>query len=181
MKNPYILGERVYLRPLESDDAATLQPWLNDREVTRNLVVYRPMTLADEQDFIDRSRRDTTALVLGIVARSADRLIGTTGLHYIDWKNRSAGFGIEIGVKEEWGKGYGGEATKLMVEHAFSTLNLHRVWLMVYEFNLRGLRCYERVGFKREGVLRQYLFADGRYWDAISMSVLREEWGGAAS
>jgi [ribosomal protein S5]-alanine N-acetyltransferase len=181
VKNPYILGEKLYLRPLDADDAPVMQPWVNDPEVTRNLSVWRPMQVRDELEFIERSQRDSNGIVLGIVPRASDRLIGTAGLHRIDWKNRSAGFGIEIGVKEEWGKGFGAEATRLMVKHAFETMNLHRVWLQVYEFNLRGIRCYERAGFQREGVHRQFLFADGRYWDALTMAVLREESGAAAS
>src|SRR5205814_646415 len=82
----------------------------------------------------------------GIVVRTSDRLIGGTGFHHIDFRNRHVGFGITIGEKEEWGKGYGTEATRLMVQHAFETLNLNRVWLHVYEYNQRGIRAYERAG-----------------------------------
>jgi RimJ/RimL family protein N-acetyltransferase len=53
---------------------------------------------------------------------------------------------------------------------------MNRVWLHVYEYNERGLRAYERVGFKREGVLRQHRYHEGRYWDTIVMGILREEW-----
>jgi RimJ/RimL family protein N-acetyltransferase len=63
-----------------------------------------------------------------------------------------------------------------MVGYAFETLNLNRIWLNVYEYNQRGVRAYEKVGFRREGVLRQDTFRDGRYWDTIAMAVLREEW-----
>ncbi len=93
----------------------------------------------------------------------------------ISWCRR-ASFGILIGDKAAWGKGYGSEATRLMLRHAFETLNLNRVWLHVYEYNQRGIRAYEKVGFRREGVLRQDTFRDGRYWDTIAMAVLREEW-----
>src|SRR5262249_62195912 len=67
----------------------------------------------------------------------------------------------------------------LLVEHAFEILNLNRVWLHVYEFNERGIRTYERVGFQKEGVLRQDHFHDGRYWSTIIMGILREEWQAA--
>ena len=70
-------------------------------------------------------------------------------------------------------------ATFLLVRHAFETLNLNRVWLHVYEDNPRAVRVYEKVGFKKEGVLRQESFRHGRYWDTITMAVLREEWPAA--
>jgi RimJ/RimL family protein N-acetyltransferase len=103
-------------------------------------------------------------------------LIGATGLEQIDFRNRHAKFGIFIGAKEEWGKGYGTEATHLVTQHAFLTLNLNRVWLHVVADNERGIRAYERVGFKREGILRQEHFRDGRYLDTMTMAILREEW-----
>jgi RimJ/RimL family protein N-acetyltransferase len=81
-----------------------------------------------------------------------------------------------LGEPEEWGKGYGSEATRLVLRYAFETLNLNRVWLHVYEYNERGLRAYEKAGFRREGRLRQEMFRDGRYWDTIVMGILRDEW-----
>jgi len=109
---------------------------------------------------------------------SSSRLIGTTGLHRIDFKNRHAGFGIAIGDKQAWGKGYGTEATFLVARYGFETLNLNRIWLHVYDFNPAGMRCYEKVGYAREGVLRQDHFSEGRYADTIVMAILRQEWDG---
>lgn len=176
MKNPFLIGEKVYLRPLELEDAPAMVGWINDPEVTRTLMIRRPMNQIAEREFIERISKGDSAQVLGIVTRREDEFIGTTGLHAIDWRNRTTGFGIEIGVKSKWGVGYGTEATGLMVKHAFETLNLNRVWLHVYEYNPRGMRAYERVGFKREGVLRQANYREGRYWDTITMAILREEW-----
>ena len=176
MKNPYLIGTKIYLRPLEREDATHLVPWFNHPEVTRMLLTYRPLNLRAEEEFIDKALQNEHGLVLGIVVQGSDRLIGGTGLHQIDFKNRHAGFGITIGEKEEWGKGYGTDATRLMVQHAFETLNLNRVWLHVYEYNQRGIRAYEKVGFRKEGVLRQDTYREGRYWDTIAMAILREEW-----
>lgn len=180
MINAYHVGRKVYLRPLETADAAQLQPWVNDPEVSRYLNAFRPQRLEDEQQFVERVNAGGENLGFGVALCENDRLIGTAGLHRIDWKNRSAGFGISIGVPGEWGKGYGTEATRLVVQVAFERINMHRVWLLVYEFNERGRRCYERVGFKTEGVLRDYQFADGRYWDAHLMAILQPEWAARA-
>jgi len=177
MKNPFLSGTKVYLRPLEREDAPLLVPWINDAEVTRTLeVFYRPMNLQTELEFIENIYKSEHDVVLGIAVTATDALIGATGLHRLDCKNRRASFGIFIGEKAEWGKGYGTEVTTLMTGYAFETLNLNRVWLHVYEYNERGIWAYEKVGFKGEGVLRQDRYHEGRYWDTITMAILREEW-----
>lgn len=176
MHNAFLIGASVYLRPLEVADAPALVPWLNDPEVTRHLRRYQPLTLAAEEHFLRRMSESETDLVLGIALRADDRLVGGTGLHKVDARNRHAEFGIFLGDKSVWGKGHGTEATRLVVRHAFETLNLNRVWLHVYEYNEAGLRVYQKVGFRTEGRLRQDTFRDGRYWDTLVMAVLREEW-----
>jgi RimJ/RimL family protein N-acetyltransferase len=181
VQNPFLIGSTIYLRPLERDDAARLVPWVNDNEITRQLLLYRPMNLKDEQDFIDRLTGSEDQIALGIVARDEDRLIGVCGLHRLDWRNRHAAFGIFIGVQDAWGKGHGAEATRLVVEYAFKTLNLQRVWLHVNEDNSRAIRCYEKVGFQREGLLRREHYRDGRYGNTVVMGILCDEWQTVAS
>lgn len=176
MQNPFLIGRKTYLRPLEREDAKQCLAWFNHPEIRRSLLINQPINLRAEEEFIDKALQDEHKLTLGIVVQESNRLIGGTGLHEIDFKNRHAGFGIAIGEKEEWGKGYGTEATRLIVQHAFDTLNLHRLWLHVYEFNERGIRVYEKVGFRKEGVMRQHTYREGRYWDTMIMGILRTEW-----
>jgi diamine N-acetyltransferase len=176
VNNAYLIGKQVYLRPLETEDAPALQAWINDPDVYPYLAVTRPFNRQAEEAFVERSMKSDHDLTLGIVVREGDRLIGTAGLFRIDFRNRHAGFGIMIGDKKSWNRGYGTEATRLIVRHAFETMNLNRVWLMVYEFNPRGTRAYEKAGFRLEGVLRQSAFSQGRYWDSKLMAVLRDEW-----
>ena len=176
MKNPFLIGERIYLRPLERDDAPIFVPWVNDQEITRNLILYRPMNRDQEEEFIARASKEQGGMVLGIALRKDDRLIGNTGFHALHLKDRHAGFGILIGDKTEWDRGYGTEATALMARYGFETLNLNRIWLHVYEHNSRGRRAYEKVGYQVEGTLRKHSYRDGRYWDVIVMGLLREEW-----
>jgi [ribosomal protein S5]-alanine N-acetyltransferase len=175
MHNPFLIGNCIYLRPLERGDAAAFVAWFNDPEVNRFLLRHNPLTLAAEEDWLERVLRSEDA-IFGIVLKEGDQLIGGTGLHEFDWRCRHAAFGINIGAKSLWGQGHGSEATALVLRHAFQTLNLNRVWLHVYEYNPRGIRVYEKLGFHREGVLRQHTFRDGRHWDTIAMGILRAEW-----
>ena len=176
LKNPFLIGERIYLRPLEREDAAIFVPWVNDQEITRNLILYRPMNRDSEEEFIARASKEQGGMVFGIALKKDDRLIGNTGFHAVHGKDRHAGFGILIGDKTEWDRGYGTEATALMAQYGFETLNLNRIWLHVYEHNTRGRRAYEKVGFQLEGTLRKHCYREGRYWDVIVMGLLREEW-----
>jgi RimJ/RimL family protein N-acetyltransferase len=176
MHNAFAIGRTVYLRPLEREDAGLVQPWLNDPEVTRTLRTQGPLSQYAENAYIERILQSQNDLIAILVRRAGDVPVGVAGLHQMDFKARHAVFGITIGVKEAWGQGFGTEATFLLLRHAFETLNLNRVWLQVYDYNTRGLRTYEKLGFQKEGLLRQDCYREGRYWDTILMGLLRAEW-----
>jgi RimJ/RimL family protein N-acetyltransferase len=174
-----LAGDRVTLRPLEVGDAPRLVGILNHPEVRAGLRLDRPVSLAVEQQYIDALAHSRAQLVLGVVAQG--RLVGTTGLHHLGDPARQAELGIVLGGPEAWGKGFGGEATRLLVAHGFGALALNRIWLHVHADNERGLRAYARAGFRREGVLRQAARRGDRYVDVVAMALLREEWAATAA
>jgi RimJ/RimL family protein N-acetyltransferase len=118
----------------------------------------------------------TDALAMAVHERATGRLVGTCAFSQLDGDNGSALYHITIGESDVWGLGYGTEATRLMMDHAFGTLGLHRVGLFVFEFNERAIRAYQRVGFVLEGRARQSIRRDGRWWDELSMSMLDSDW-----
>ena len=177
MQEPFLIGERVHLRPLEREDASLLVPWLHDPQVTQTLgQVFIPADIQAEADLIERLYQEGHDLLLGIVLQDTDRLIGVTEIHHLDLHNRQASFGIMIGDMQEWGNGYGAEVTALLCDYVFSGLEMNRVWLHVDERNSRAIRAYEKVGFQYEGLLRQDRYVDGGYHNTVVMAVLREEW-----
>jgi len=175
MKNPFLIGETVYLRPLELDDLNLCQKWMNDPAVRRFISPVRPLNQLAERAFLEELHKRPDDIIMAIVLRDADRHIGNTGLHHTNHVDRMAEFGIAIGETDCWQKGYGTEATRLMVDYGFNTLNLNRLYLRVHADNPRGVATYERVGFRKEGLMRQARFHDGRYHDVILMGLLREE------
>jgi RimJ/RimL family protein N-acetyltransferase len=144
--------------------------------VSRNLRLRTPVTVAAEREFIAALPHATDQLVLGITVKEDGRLIGVGGLHQLTDPARQGELGLFLGGAEEWGRGYGTETTRLLCAHGFDVLRLNRIWLHVFADNERGMRAYARVGFRREGVLRQAAVRDGEFLDVISMSVLRGEW-----
>jgi RimJ/RimL family protein N-acetyltransferase len=175
MRNPFLIGERVYLRPYEIDDAPRAMAWMNDREVTRTLETRGPINLEQEQEFI-RNSIGPTSIALAIVLKDDDRLIGSSGFNTIDHPSRMGTFGIVIGEKELWGQGIGTEVTRLVCHYGFMDLNLNRIELEVFADNIGGIAVYERVGFVREGVRREARVRDGEVIDSLMMSMLRPEW-----
>jgi [ribosomal protein S5]-alanine N-acetyltransferase len=178
MKTPFLIGQKIYLRPIEREDAPAIGQFVNDPEVRATLQMFTPKTQQQEREFIEGmgAGRSNTDIVLGIALKEDDRLIGTTGFHQIDWKNQRASYGIAIGAKDCWNKGCGTETTRLMVKYAFEELALNRVYLTVYDFNTRGIRAYENAGFRREGLLRQDIFKAGKFWDVWLMGILKEDY-----
>jgi RimJ/RimL family protein N-acetyltransferase len=173
---PVLTGQRALLRPLVRADALRLVTLLADPAVRANLRLTGPVTLAQEEEFIEAASRATDQVVTAVAARDDGRLLGVAGLHHLDDPARQAEFGIFLGGPQEWGKGFGSEATQLLVQHGFDVLGLNRIWLHVHADNTRGLRAYARAGFRREGVLRQAARRGDRHLDVIAMALLREEW-----
>jgi RimJ/RimL family protein N-acetyltransferase len=176
MQNPFLVGERVYLRPLDTDDLELCLKWINDPEITSTLTMRFPMSRTQEQSWIVSHYKDQSDVPLAIVIKNNDQHIGNCGLHSIDYVNRLAEFGILIGQKNEWGKGYAQEAGRLIIDYGFKQLAMHRIYLHVYSHNKRAKRAYEKLGFVVEGTMRESYFRDGRYYDTIVMAVLENEW-----
>ena len=170
-------GDLVVLLKHIPENVGAFQRWYSDPEVAR-LARYQdgPMR-ADEIDrFFQLRALGHESLTMAIHERDTDRLIGSCALSQLDGENGSAMYHITIGEKDVWGRGYGTEATRLMLGHAFANLSLHRVALSVFEFNQRAIRSYRRVGFQVEGRAREAIWREGRWWDEITMSILEPEW-----
>jgi len=171
-----IEGDLVALGPLRRDLLSLYQRWINDLDTTRTLdLPPRPMTMEKELDWYDRQSKTEDDVPFTIYERETLRPIGNTGLHGVDHRNRSATFGILIGEPECRGKGYGTEATRLMLDYAFTALGLHNVMLTVFEFNPAGIRAYEKAGFKAIGRRRKCRMMGGKLWDEVHMDCLSSE------
>jgi len=175
-----ILGDKIRLRAIERTDIPRFVRWLNDPEVTQYLLMSSPLSTVMEEKWFEAQleRPPHLGQILAIEVQPGNDWvhIGNTGLHDVDPVNRSAEFGIMIGEKEFWNKGYGTRATRLMLQHGFENLNLNRIYLEVFSTNPRAMQAYTAAGFTREGVLRQAIFKNGHYIDEIIMSILQSEW-----
>jgi RimJ/RimL family protein N-acetyltransferase len=186
-----ILGESVRLRPVERADLPRYVKWFGDPDVRAGLAMFLPISEAQEdlwfESNLSRPPGEQAWAIDAQVTTAAPGLrpapnetgwthIGSCSFVDIDWRSRAGECGIVIGDKTQWGKGYGTDAMRTLVGVGFHTLNLHRIWLQVFDDNARAIRSYEKIGFRNEGRLRESDFYQGRYRDTLIMAILRSEW-----
>lgn len=172
----FLRGDSIGMGPLRSDLVTTYQRWVNTLQVTRTLMVpCRPLTEEGEQAWLDSALTSSTDAVFTMYELTTMRPIGNAGLHNIDHLHGIADFGIVIGEPDAWGKGYGTEATRLMLAYGFDVLGLHNIQLEVYAYNPAAQRAYERAGFKRIGVRRGAVKAGRERYDAVYMDATADE------
>ena len=172
---PTLPGEHVTLVPLTAEHLDAVWTALQDPDVLRLTgsrgVVDRPglrTWMAGRAGTDDR-------LDLAIIDNGTGGCVGEAVLNEWDADNRSCNFRILIGPQGQ-GRGLGTEATRLIVGYGFEHLGLHRIHLGVYAFNPRARRAYEKAGFVLEGVNRDELYWDGKWYDSVTMSILEDEW-----
>lgn len=169
-----IRGTKTRLRALKHSDLAHFVRWINDPETRRFMVIRYPLSMTEEEKWWEGFLQREHDYIFAIEAKDGT-YIGNVGLHDIEPENRRAELGILIGDKSYWGQGYGTDAIRALLRWAFEYLNLNRVSLRVYAYNRRAIRCYEKSGFRHEGIMRQSRYTDGQYHDEWFMGVLRDE------
>ena len=171
-----LIGENIYLSPLNIEDAEKYTEWFNDFQVTDGVGRSgQIMTVEAEKAWIEEASKKKDEFYFSIVKMETDELIGNCGLHEISCQNRIGTVGIFIGDEENRNHGYGTEALKLLLDYGFHYLNLNNIMLGVKSFNERAIRCYQKVGFKEFGRRRQSYFLNGKYYDDVHMDILAEE------
>ena len=177
----WLAGRRLRLAVLRKDDAATMAAWSEDIGYLRledtNTAV--PLSVERAEEEIDSLHNGFDSLAFGIRTLDDDRLIGSVGFFDIEWANRVAWLGMGIGDRAFWGQGYGSEALSLALRYAFCEMNLYRLSLSVIAHNARAVALYEKAGFRREGVFREYGERDGRRYDLVLYGLLCREWSDA--
>ena len=166
-----IKGQTIYLRELTESDATTEYcAWLNDPLVNRYLAT-RQADIVGLKRYIKKQQADINSFFVGIFSQIDDQHIGNMKLEPIDWNKKTAVFGLLIGNKNYWGKGVGTEATKLLIDHAFTKMGLEKITLGVMADNKAAIRVYEKIGFKIDKVKSGVKLESGEQINYLMMSI----------
>lgn len=179
MTEDYLVGEKIKLVPIEAErDSKLIANWRSNSEYLRLMDgdIALLFSIENIKKWLGENENSDKFAFFIIKDNASDSVIGEIGLSGFQGKHANAWVGISIGDPENWGKGFGTDAMKVILKYGFGILNLNHISLTVFEYNQRGVRSYEKAGFKVEGVQRQFLHRDGRRWDMYRMGILKREW-----
>ncbi len=170
-----ILGDGIYLRLMEERDIKHKVKWLNDPEV-RHTLNFSEVSEVSTKQWLNKVALDTTRKDFIACVTESHEPIGYCGFMNINLRDSKVETYMGIGNKEFWGKGYGEEIKKLLVEYAFEELGVNRVYSYVWPNNKGMIKINQNLGLKIEGHLRQDVFSHGVYRDRLLMSILKEDY-----
>lgn len=172
-------GKLVKLRAYKQEDIEKATEFINDEETKKFLdtSIPFPITKWEEEEWIKtrKSNKDFT-YDFAIEDLRTGKYIGGCSINECNLKSRNCTIGIMIGDKEYWGKGYGSDALNVLIKFIFEEVNIYKIKLNVFSFNERAIACYKKLGFKEEGLLKNEIYRNGKYCDAIPMALFKENW-----
>jgi RimJ/RimL family protein N-acetyltransferase len=176
-------GKLVRLTPIDHDkDAEVEARWTQDPAFMRMMYTepMRPLSVFQvkkQYEKLEKKIDERNDLFhFRIRAKADERLLGFCDLHWIAWPTGSAHLQLGIGDPQDWRKGYGSEALRMLLHYAFAEINLYRLTALVPEYNEAALALFSKAGFREEVRRRQALKRDGRRWDALGLGLLVDEW-----
>ena len=179
-KFPVIETGRLLLRELTSDDIEWYMSHFSTPEIVHGSGYPGPETIkAAKEEFemyILGPWKEGTGLRWGITLKDDGSLIGSCGFY--KWENephRKAEMGYDL-APAYWGRGIMREALQAIIRYGFEEMNLNRITVLVISYNDRSLRLVNRLGFVKEGVMRESAFFDGEFIDDVLLSLLRSDW-----
>lgn len=175
---PFLKGDRIDLLAPGSQWANLIAKWHNDPEVRHYSRNMFPHSIEQIKKWHEPSARREMPEWVGFVIwhKQDKKAIGEVGFGRINWINRNANLYGLIGEPEYWGAGIIGEAAKLVINYGFTELNFHKIFAGVFSPNERSLRAAEKLGFKKEGVLKGEVYIDGKYVDHHKFALFKDEW-----
>lgn len=168
-----IRGENLALQAIKEEDLPKLFSWINTPQIVQWSASYRPVHFSNHREWFENIAKAQDKVIFAVSKNENDELIGMVQLIDINPAFQNAELVIRIAPEQERGKGYGQEATKIILDYAWNTLNLHRVWLRVFQDNSPAIKCYEACGFSYEGCMKDSAFINGSWKNIVIMGILK--------
>lgn len=163
---------RLTLRPLAlSHCTDRYVEWMNDPQVYQFLETGGNYKIEDLRSYLESVAQNNEMLFWAIHITEGDRHIGNIKIDPVNKRHGLGEYGIMMGDRSEWGKGYADEASRLVLEHCFTDLNLRKITLGVVSSNLAAVHLYKKLGFKIEGRYKDHGLYAGTYHDILRMAI----------
>lgn len=182
MKGAFLQFAGINLREIRETDLEVIGQWINDEDITKNMVMgcvpgSSPIYCGWNDVYSDYKnlKESKVDIAFAMCLIPAAKPLGIVGLYDINWIARNAEFRIIIGDRSYLEKGIGTLVTRGVIRYAFEKLNLHKVYLGANAEDERANKCYQKVGFVKEGTIRDYNYRNGRYYNANIYSILEDE------
>lgn len=174
MNGPVIPGKLCRLRPPRHEDAEEMATWFEDLDTSRFLGLRNPPSVEMEKEWLEKGAKDPNSVVW--VVEADGRVVGTTAIREIDWKNGFGTTGTLIGDRSVWGNGIGRESMQLRARYAFTQLPLRKLKSSYFDGNVASGRAQAAAGYREIGRYRADRYVDGQWVDEVVTEVLREDW-----
>ncbi|WP_276256910.1 GNAT family N-acetyltransferase [Halomontanus rarus] len=169
----------ITLRPFTEDDFDKLIEWVDSPSFLLQWagpIFSYPLGESQLREHLEATNDPEPSRLAFKAVDSTEQMVGYVELNTIDRRNLSASVSRVIVSPDERGRGHGTSMLYRLLEIGFEELGLHRIELRVFDFNESAITCYEKVGFTREGTLREARRHEDEYWTLVQMSVLEDEW-----
>jgi [ribosomal protein S5]-alanine N-acetyltransferase len=171
---PFLESVDIYFIPMDEDIHDDYFKWINDRTIIENLETGQfPKSKQQLMNYVKSVNDNPNYVFFAVIEKKTKIYIGNAKLGPIDWLNRTAEYGRIIGEESAQGKGYGTAIAELLLHYAFMILNLNKVTAGALADNMASIKSNEKVGLEIEGKLKQQIFKNGKYKDAIRMGITR--------
>jgi len=173
MNNHFVLeGELFKLRLITMDDTHYIIKWRNNPNVSNQFLFRKKFTRHIHENWMKTKVKNKEVLQYIIIDKKTNNPIGSVYIRDINYETMSGEYGIFIGEDDYRGKGYGSEIAKLFVEFCFNKLHFHKIYLKVLEENKSAYRTYQKAGFKKEALFKDFIKINDEYCNVYFMSII---------
>ncbi len=176
MKAPVLNSERLELRPLDMSFCThQYVAWLNDEDVYRYLETKGNYSIDKLREYLSDVEQKQI-LFWGITIKASGKHIGNIKIDPVNPIHGLCEYGIMLGEKSEWNRGYAKEASKIVIDYCFDELNLRKMTLGVLENNIAAVKLYISLGFTIEGLYKDHEIHDGKYFTGLRMALFNSNY-----
>lgn len=172
-----IEGKTVSFRALEEEDLKSLRDWRNSQYIRKSTREYKLLNLINQKNWFKSIHESNppTHIMFGVLNKRK-KLIGVTGLTYIDWKNRHSEISVYLSYPKWQKKQEAKDTIRLIMDYGFGELNLHRLYVEIFELMNENIELFYKMNFIKEGILRQKVWRYNKWWNTVIYSKLANEY-----